>query len=55
MIATHHIKVNGRWYSAGEEVPEETVQEEIPVQVQEQETAEAAPKKTTTSRRKATK
>ena len=22
MIATHNIKVNGRWYKAGEEVPE---------------------------------
>ena len=23
MIATHNVKVNGRWYSAGEEIPEE--------------------------------
>lgn len=22
MIATHHIKVNGRWYNAGDELPE---------------------------------
>ena len=21
MIATHHIKVNGRWYNAGDELP----------------------------------
>ena len=31
MIATHNIKVNGRWYSAGEEVPE-TKESGIPVQ-----------------------
>ena len=23
MIATHNIKVNGRWYAAGERIPEE--------------------------------
>ena len=22
MIATHNVKVNGRWYAAGEEIPE---------------------------------
>ena len=23
MVATHNIKVNGRWYRAGQEIPEE--------------------------------
>jgi len=69
MIATHNIKVNGRWYSAGEEIPErpvhtrtfpmkkEAAQEEKPVKAPEKEPekAEDAPKKTTTSRRRVSK
>ena len=27
MIATHNIKVNGRWYAAGETIPEEKPEE----------------------------
>lgn len=23
MVATHNVKVNGRWYRAGQEIPEE--------------------------------
>lgn len=38
MIATHNIKVNGRWYAAGEEVPEEKEQkvEKKPAKVTEE-------------------
>ena len=38
MIATHNIKVNGRWYHAGEELPEakaEPKNAEKPVEVLE--------------------
>lgn len=61
MIATHNIKVNGRWYAAGEEVSDqqqvieeamqipvtESVAEEKPVK----EEAEQKPKTGTTRRR----
>ena len=66
MIATHNIKVNGKWYRAGEMVPDpEPKQAEIPVEavkeepvaeakVPEEPKEEAAPqlKPRTTSRRK---
>ena len=41
MIATHNIKVNGRWYAAGEEVPDQQQVIEEAVQIPEkEETAE---------------
>ena len=43
MIATHNIKVNGRWYRAGEEVPEQaetSKKEEKPVEKTEAPKAE---------------
>lgn len=61
MIATHNIKVNGRWYAAGEEVPEqksenvkvaETVREESVKEEPIQEEAPKAEKPKTTTRRK---
>lgn len=61
MIATHNIKVNGKWYKAGEEIPEEkkevlkqkeeavpeVKEEPIPAEEQKEE-----PKPKTASRRK---
>jgi len=50
MIADHNIKVNGRWYAAGEEVPEqkpEKVKATEPVReesVKEEPIQEEAPK-----------
>lgn len=65
MIATHNIKVNDRWYKAGEEIPEEKkavqkVKEEVvpevkeePVPVEEpKEKQKEEPKPKTASRRK---
>lgn len=61
MIATHNMKVNGKWYAAGEELPEKKakvkpepaekpiVMEEVP-QAEEEPKAEEKPK--TSSRRK---
>lgn len=59
MIATHNIKVNDRWYKAGDEIPEpkaaeqETVPEakEEPVPAEEPKTEEK-PKTTATRRKK---
>jgi len=44
MIATHNIKVNGMWYSAGQEIPEakRTRQAAKPVVVSEEPKAEAS-------------
>ena len=47
MIATHNIKVNGRWYHAGEELPgEETAPKkaEEPAEVKETPAAEESAK-----------
>ena len=61
MIADHNIKVNGRWYAAGEEVPEqkpekvkvaESVREESVKEEPIQEEAPKAEKPKTTTRRK---
>ena len=61
MIATHHIKVNGNWYSAGEEIPEETSSvtieaekvnlDPVVTEINEEPKKAEAPKKTTTKRR----
>ena len=59
MIATHNIKVNGRWYHAGEEyaVSEPDVAEASEKQLEEgfvaEEEAEPVKVKRTSSRRKA--
>lgn len=67
MIATHNIKVNGRWYHAGEELPGEPKKAKEPKQVapevaetpelvpQEPEEPKPEPKPRTTPRRKAAK
>ena len=63
MIATHNIKVNGRWYAAGEEIPEEKERkaEKKPVKVAEEPEVPQAEEKTepakprTTTRRKVSK
>ena len=63
MIATHNIKVDGRWYKAGEELPGEQMTMQIAETAEEpkatQEPAEekkAEPKpKTAANRRKANK
>lgn len=63
MIATHNIKVNGRWYKAGEELPGEqmTMQiadtsEEPKAAAEPAEEKKAEPKpKTTGTRRKTNK
>ena len=59
MIATHNIKVNGRWVAAGEEyepdvVPEEKPAEEKPAEVkaERKETPKEDPKPRTTRKRK---
>lgn len=60
MIATHNIKVNDRWYRAGEEIPEQVVAEQVtipevkdePVKVEE---PKEEPKPRTATRRKAAK
>ena len=70
MIATHNIKVNGRWYAAGQEVPEQKqdtreavkaqkAKAEEPVaevpEVKPVETEQEDKPKTTTTRRKTNK
>ena len=67
MIAKHNIKVNGRWYHAGEELPGEpkkaeqpkTVAQEVPetpaLAPQEPEEPKTEAKPRTTPRRKASK
>lgn len=46
MIATHNIKVNGKWVLAGEEYEPEVTQMEIPVEpVKEEPAVEAEPEK----------
>lgn len=40
MIATHNIKVNGRWYSAGDEIPE-PVKQKKPVEAKKPEPEKA--------------
>lgn len=62
MIATHNIKVNDRWYKAGEEIPEEKkavqkVKEEVVPEAKEEPVPAEEPKteekpKTTATRRK---
>lgn len=59
MIATHNIKVNGRWYHAGEELPgKETAPKkaEKPAEVKEnpvaEEPAKEEPKARTTGTRR---
>ena len=59
MIATHHIKVNGRWIHPGEEIPESNEPKavpvpEVPVQNPEEslkEEPKAEPKRATTRRK----
>lgn len=58
-IATGNIKVNGRWYKAGESYEPETVQEHMPVETgtpeqmeEAQKPEKAARKPRTTTRRK---
>ena len=63
MIATYNVKVNGRWYRAGEELPEvkETAEEKREPEKVVTETAEAdapkaeEPKPRTSTRRKTTR
>jgi len=61
MIATHNIKVNGRWYAPGEEYPcvepvekaDETVKEEKAEEpVKEEQKPETKPKAATSRRKK---
>ena len=58
MIATHNIKVNGRWFKAGEEIDEVAVTEQAEEQeAQTEEVRDEKPKtdskpRTTASRRK---
>ena len=61
MIATHNVKVNGRWYAAGEEVPDQqqVIAEAVQIPAKE-ESAEEKPveqeaKPKTAARRKASK
>ena len=65
MIATHNIKVNGRWYAAGEEYEVEEPQAVKETAVAEEVVSEAAPQaeepkaspkpRTASTRRKASK
>ena len=62
MIATHNIKVNGRWYAAGEEYEPEVPQDaeeakaepEVQAEAVPEEEPKTAPKPKTTTRRKKT-
>ena len=64
MIATHNIKVNGRWYKAGEEYEAEQPRQEepaaeipvteVPAEEPAQKEPEPAPKARTSARRKNT-
>lgn len=57
MIATHNIKVNGKWYSAGQEVPEpeeKKTAEEVTASTEAVNTPEVeSPRSKTTRRKKA--
>ena len=61
MIATHNVKVNGKWYSAGEMVPDpEAKQAEMPAEPVKEEAKPAEepkeqPKPRPASRRKVSK
>jgi hypothetical protein len=62
MTATHNIKVNGRWYHPGEELPESNEPKAVPVPEVPVLNAENAPEeepktepKRTTTRRKTSK
>lgn len=54
MIATHNIKVNGRWVAAGEEYEPDVTPEEKPVEVkaEQKETQKEEPKPKTVRKRK---
>ena len=66
MIATHHVNVDGQWYDAGQEIPEEKREKSVQVTADEIVKAvnapeaepaavEEAPKPRTASRRKSIK
>lgn len=55
MIATHNIKVNGRWVAAGEEYEPDVTLEEKPAEVkaEQKETPKEEPKPKAVRKRKA--
>jgi hypothetical protein len=52
MKATHNIKINGCWYSAGEELPEEKKPAKAPEMKQEEVPAEETKPKAASRRKK---
>ena len=58
MVATHNVKVNGKWYAAGEYIPDgepEQIQAELPVEEPAEKPEVKAEAKPKTSRRKVSK